>query len=152
VAFVPGDSFDTLLKTAGADAKIFAALKAARVTAPTKPESAADQALLKSLSRAGSLIRSDQLDFAADELNNFSLAPKELRPRLNLALAQEKKGDRVAALNNYHQAALDEEPPKTGVAQIRYDAQNKYQSAQQRFQQHLAALRSSGSSTKSGRS
>jgi len=79
---------------------------------------------------------------------SLSLAPKELEPRLNLALAQEKKGDWVAALSNYHQAALDEEPPKIGAAQIRYDAQNKYQSAQQRFQQHLADLRSSGSSAK----
>jgi len=70
VAFVRGDSFDTLLQNAGADAKIFAALKPAKVTAPTKPESSADQALLKCLSRAGSLIRSGQLDFAADKLNN----------------------------------------------------------------------------------
>jgi len=40
------------------------------VTAPTKPERAPQIRRFESLSRAGSLIRSGQLDFAADKLNN----------------------------------------------------------------------------------
>ena len=76
-----------------------------------------------------------------------TLAPKELQPRLNLALALEKTGDWVAALNNFHQAAIDEAPPKANyIAEHRYDAQNQYKSAQQRFQQHLSDLRAKGKS------
>jgi tetratricopeptide (TPR) repeat protein len=77
----------------------------------------------------------------------LSIAPKELQARLDLALALEKKGDWIAALANYRQAALDEPPPKMGIPQIRFDAEHKHQSAQQRFQQHLADLRSSGKSS-----
>jgi len=66
---------------------------------------------------------------------------------LDLALALEKKGDWVAALDNYHRAALDEPPPKRGIPQRDFDAQHKYQGAQQRFQQRLADLRSSGKSS-----
>ena len=77
-----------------------------------------------------------------------TLAPKELQPRLNLALALEKTGDWVAALNNFHQAAIDEAPPKANyIAELRYDAQNQYKSAQQRFQQHLSDLRAKGKSS-----
>jgi tetratricopeptide (TPR) repeat protein len=76
-----------------------------------------------------------------------TLAPKELQPRLDLALALEKTGDWVAALNNFHQAAIDEAPPKAnGIAELRFEAQNQYKSAQQRFQQHLADLRTNGKS------
>jgi tetratricopeptide (TPR) repeat protein len=76
-----------------------------------------------------------------------TLAPKELQARLDLALALEKTGDWVAALDNFRQAAIDEAPPKAnGIAELRYDAQNQYKSAQQRFQQHLSDLRASGKS------
>src|SRR5712664_938806 len=77
----------------------------------------------------------------------LSIAPKELQARLDLALALEKKGDWVAALANYRQAGLDEPPPKMGIPQRDFDAQHKYQGAQQRFQQRLADLRSSGKSS-----
>ena len=77
----------------------------------------------------------------------LSLAPKELKARLNLAAAQEKKGDWVAALNNYQQAVLDEPPLKAdGIARIFYDAQQRYQTAQDHFQQYLLDLRASGKS------
>jgi tetratricopeptide (TPR) repeat protein len=75
----------------------------------------------------------------------LSLAPKEPRPRLNLAGLQEQKGDWLAALNNYHQAVLDEPPIKPdGVGHYFHDAQNKFASAQERFQKHLGDLRTAG--------
>jgi tetratricopeptide (TPR) repeat protein len=86
----------------------------------------------------------DRAAAIAEYQEALSLAPKELRPRLDLALAQEKSGNWIAALGNYRQAALDEEPLKPGTSSINYDAQNKYQSAQERFQNHIAQLRSSG--------
>jgi tetratricopeptide (TPR) repeat protein len=78
---------------------------------------------------------------------SISIAPKELQARLDLALALEKQGDWVGALDNYRQASVDEPAPKIGVAQPRFDAQNKYQSAQTRFRHHLADLRASGKSS-----
>jgi tetratricopeptide (TPR) repeat protein len=73
------------------------------------------------------------------------LSPKKLQARLDLALALERSGDWVSSLDNYRQAAVDEPPPvPDGVPRIRYDAQNHYISAQQRFQQHLADLRAAG--------
>ena len=75
----------------------------------------------------------------------ISLAPKELDARLSLALLQEKTGDWISALQNYHQAAIDEPPIKVdGIARISYDAQKKYQAAQERFQNHLSELRAAG--------
>jgi tetratricopeptide (TPR) repeat protein len=86
----------------------------------------------------------DRAAAIAEYQEALSLAPKQLQPRLDLALAQEKSGNWIAALGNYRQAALDEEPLKPGTSSIRYDAQNKYQSAQDRFQTHITQLRSSG--------
>lgn len=78
----------------------------------------------------------------------LSLAPKELDARLNLAGVQEQKGDWVAALSNFRQAALDEPPIKAdGVSRRFYDAQNKFSAAQERFQKHLADLRTVGKQT-----
>ena len=75
----------------------------------------------------------------------LSLAPKELESRLNLASIQEQKGDWMAALGNFRQAALDEPPPKAdGVSRRFYDAQNKFAAANERFQKHLADLRAEG--------
>jgi tetratricopeptide (TPR) repeat protein len=89
----------------------------------------------------------DRKAAVAEYQQAVTLAPKELQPRLNLALALEKTGDWVAALNNFHQAAIDEAPPKANyIAERRFDAQNQYKSAQQRFQQHLADLRTKGKS------
>ena len=76
-----------------------------------------------------------------------TLAPKELYPRLDLASALERSDDWPAALRNYHQAAVDEPPPvANGAPHWNYDAQHRYDSAQQRFQQHLADLRAKGKS------
>jgi tetratricopeptide (TPR) repeat protein len=75
----------------------------------------------------------------------LSLAPKELDARLNLAGVQEQKGDWLAALGNFRQAALDEPPIKAdGVSRRFYDAKNRFSAAQERFQKHLTELRTAG--------
>lgn len=75
----------------------------------------------------------------------ITLSPKNLHGRLDLANALEKSGDWVGALQNYRQATLDEPPHNAGgVPQLWYRAQENYTQAQQRFQQHLADLRSAG--------
>ena len=77
----------------------------------------------------------------------LALAPNELQPRVDLALAQEKNGDWIAALGNYRQASSDQPSMKvTGDNYLRVDAHNLYNLALQRFQKHLAELRSSGKS------
>jgi tetratricopeptide (TPR) repeat protein len=74
-----------------------------------------------------------------------SLSPKNLHGRLDLAIALEKSGDWIGALQNYHQAVLDEPPANgAGVPQLWYRAQDNYTQAQQRFQQHLSDLRTTG--------
>jgi tetratricopeptide (TPR) repeat protein len=71
-----------------------------------------------------------------------SLSPKQIQARLDLADALEKSGEWIKALDNYRQAAIDEPPIlPNGVAATFYDAQNKYKSAQERFQRYLAGLR-----------
>lgn len=86
-------------------------------------------------------------DSAIEEYREaLSVAPKQLQARLDLAAALEKKGDWVSALDNYRQAAVDEPPRHLGVPEISYDAQRKYVSAKERYNQHLVDLRSSGKS------
>jgi tetratricopeptide (TPR) repeat protein len=79
----------------------------------------------------------------------LNLGPKQVQPRLNLALALEKNGDWVGALENYHRAAVDEPASKAnGSPELVYGAQDKYSKAKQRFQDHLADLRTKGKSAK----
>ena len=86
-------------------------------------------------------------DSAIAEYNEaLSIAPKELQARLDLALALEKRSQWVESLQNYRRAAADEKPPRPGFAQVFFDAQQKYATAQQRFQQHLSELRAAGKS------
>jgi tetratricopeptide (TPR) repeat protein len=90
-------------------------------------------------------------DSAVAEYNEaLSIAPKELQARLDLALALEKRSQWVEALQNYRRAAADEKPPRPGFAQVFFDAQQKYATAQQRFQQHLSELRAAGKSDDAG--
>ena len=69
LAFVPDASYKSLLKSAGADAKVFAALSAAKTT-PSEAAGASDAQLLQHLSHAGGLIKSGKLDDAAAELTD----------------------------------------------------------------------------------
>jgi tetratricopeptide (TPR) repeat protein len=88
--------------------------------------------------------RGDRAAAIAEYKQAVMLAPKEVRARLDLAQAQEKNGNWVEALQNYHQAAVDKPAVKSGVPQWEYHVEEKYAAAKQRFQKHLAALRSEG--------
>jgi len=99
--------------------------------------------------RGQALAVSGDRDAAIAEFKEaLSLAPKEPQARLDLAAALEKKGDWPAALDQYRQAALDQPAPKASVVEVRFfDAQNQYKNAQDRFKEHLAALKASGKSS-----
>src|SRR5258708_37673850 len=65
-----------------------------------------------------------------------------------MAATLEKKGDWFTAHDQYRQAALDEPALKASAVEGRFfDAQSKYKSAQDRFNEHLAALKASGQSS-----
>jgi len=99
--------------------------------------------------RGQALSSSGDRDAAIAEFKEaLSIAPKELQARLDLAATLEKKGDWFAALDQYRKAALDEPALKASAVEVRFfDAQSKYKSAQDRFNEHLAALRASGKSS-----
>jgi tetratricopeptide (TPR) repeat protein len=117
------------------------ALAELRHAVDVDPSNADNHALLgEALQGAG-----DAKAALAEFKEAVSLSPKNLHGRLDLAMALEKSGDWVGGLQNYHQAVLDETPPKgTGVPEPWYRAGDNYTQAQQRFQQHLADLRSTG--------
>jgi tetratricopeptide (TPR) repeat protein len=98
--------------------------------------------------RGQALRDSGNIDDAAAEFNEaVSLGPKEVPARLDLAGAQEKKGDWVSALDNYRKAADQElllRPAPIHKIQVMYDADAKYKAALGRYKQHLADLRASG--------
>jgi tetratricopeptide (TPR) repeat protein len=88
---------------------------------------------------------SGDLDNAIIEFSEaVSFAPKQLQARLNLAGAQEKKGDWVAALNNYRQAADNELLVKPSPTAAAIDTENRYKAALARYKQHVTDLRASG--------
>ena len=70
LAFVPDASYKSLLKSAGADDKVLAALAAAKTVPSGNTETSSDKELLQHLSHAGGLIKSGQLDDAASELTS----------------------------------------------------------------------------------
>jgi tetratricopeptide (TPR) repeat protein len=76
---------------------------------------------------------------------------KQANVRLELAAALEKKGDWTTALDQYRQAAVDDNVDTTklqaGVSVRVYGAAKTYAEAQERFNQHLAALRKGGKSS-----
>jgi tetratricopeptide (TPR) repeat protein len=67
ISFVPDAAFKALVKSAGADSKILAALDKAK-SAATSPDTSDNLNLLKHLSQAGALLGSGQLDEAGNEL------------------------------------------------------------------------------------
>src|SRR5580658_7725876 len=69
LAFVPDASYKSLLKSAGADAKVFAAISVAKAT-PGEASNAPDAQLLQHLSHAGAFVKSAQLDEAGGELTD----------------------------------------------------------------------------------
>ncbi|HTQ84697.1 MAG TPA: tetratricopeptide repeat protein, partial [Candidatus Solibacter sp.] len=67
--FAPDDTYRSLLKTAGADARVLSAVDSAKVLTAGNPASPADANLLQHLSKAGSMIRASQYDEAAAEMS-----------------------------------------------------------------------------------
>jgi hypothetical protein len=68
--FAPSNRYRALLKTAGAEPLVLAALDGARVASSGEPDATRDDsALLLHLSNAGGMIRAGQLDDATNELN-----------------------------------------------------------------------------------
>lgn len=95
--------------------------------------------------RGNALESAGQQDAAIGEYNEaLTLGPKEIRARLDLAKALEKKSDWPGALNNYRRAALDEPPLKAGMNPQFFGSPRLYELAKERFAKHLAELRASG--------
>src|SRR5215472_1144066 len=69
LAFPPDDNYKSLLKTAGADAKVLAALSAAKIAPPAKADSAESSGLLQHLSAAGKMLHAGQFAEASAELS-----------------------------------------------------------------------------------
>ena len=70
LAFRPNDSYRTLLKTAGADTKILAAVNSAKVVAEVTPEADSGKDLLQHIANAGSFIREKRYEEATNELTS----------------------------------------------------------------------------------
>ena len=68
LAFRPTDSYRGLLKAAGADPKILAAVDSAKIVVDQAPETESGQALLQHIATAGRMIKDKRNDEAANEL------------------------------------------------------------------------------------
>ena len=68
LAFRPDNPYRALLKAAGADSHVLAALDAAKVITEAKPEEQSGKDVLQHLSNAGSLMNSKRYDEATNEL------------------------------------------------------------------------------------
>lgn len=79
---------------------------------------------------------------------SIALDPKQFRVMVELAATLEKKGDFVAALDQYRRAALAESSRDLRNQVIRVDeladAQNQYKAAQQRINDRIASLKAAG--------
>lgn len=101
---------------------------------------------------AQALLLSGDLNAAIIEFKeSLALDAKQVGVMLELASALEKKGDWVAALDQYRQASLAENVDPTtrrpGVSYRMYDAPRQYSQAQERFNLHLVSLRKAGKSS-----
>jgi tetratricopeptide (TPR) repeat protein len=70
LAFRPNDSYRTLLKTAGADSKILAAVNSAKVVAEIAPEADSGKDLLQQIAKVGNLIHEKRYEEATNELTS----------------------------------------------------------------------------------
>jgi tetratricopeptide (TPR) repeat protein len=93
---------------------------------------------------------SGNFDAAVSEFKQaLSLDSKQTEVRLELAAVLEKKGDWVGALEQYRLASLAGSTVPLGNNMMRVVSPNpqlQYKDAQQRFSQHLAALKAAGNS------
>lgn len=68
LSFNPDDTYVFLLKTAGADASIVAAVKSARINGTGSPETESNRQFLEHLANAGGLLRKNRYDQAGNEV------------------------------------------------------------------------------------
>jgi tetratricopeptide (TPR) repeat protein len=87
LAFRPDATYRALLKTAGADPKIIAALDAAKIVVDRAPEADADKELLKHIANAGNLLNGDRYDEATRELTT-ALTGNPRSPECAFAMGQ----------------------------------------------------------------
>jgi tetratricopeptide (TPR) repeat protein len=110
LAFRPNDSYHALLKTAGADPKILAAVDSAKVVVDQAPETESGKGLLQHIATAGSMIKDNRNDEAANELTAAVTASFQ-SPECGFVMAQvlrlEERWDEAAAI---YQEVLREAP------------------------------------------
>ncbi|MGH9735362.1 MAG: tetratricopeptide repeat protein [Candidatus Acidiferrales bacterium] len=101
--------------------------------------------------RAQALAASGDLAGAVGEFQaSLQLKPKQIQVMLRLASALEKHGDWVESLNEYREASLTDSAIDLRTKIIRsdeLDPQKEYASAQERWNDHLAALKAARKST-----
>ena len=100
LAFVPDASYKLLLKSAGADAKVFAAISAAKTT-PSEAAGASEAQLLQHLSHAGALIKAGRLGDAGGELTDAlsnSSAKSEIGFVMGMVLIKQERYPEVGAI------------------------------------------------------
>jgi tetratricopeptide (TPR) repeat protein len=98
------------------------------------------------------LLLSGDVDSAIGQFQeSLALLPKQANVRLELAAALEKKGEWVGSLDQYRQAAVDDNidrtEVRTGTSVRVYGAAEEYREAKERFAQHVASLRKAGKSS-----
>jgi tetratricopeptide (TPR) repeat protein len=94
LAFVPDVAYKALLRSAGADSQVLAALASAKSVSPAQADSSKDVELLKHLSRSGTLIRAGQSEAAAQELSTLfasGFGKSEVGFVIGIALIQQQR-------------------------------------------------------------
>src|SRR6185369_11148832 len=107
--FAPDMAYNGLLKQAGADSRVFAALSSAKTsTAANSADESAD--LLRHLTNAGRLLRQDAPEAAAKELN-IALATSSAKSQIGFVMGDVliAQGGTEQALRVYRQI-LDDDP------------------------------------------
>ena len=101
--------------------------------------------------RAQALAASGDFAGAVSEFQaSLQLNPRQIQVMLRLASALEKKGDWAGSLNEYRQASLMDSSIDLRTKIMRsddLDPQKEYASAQQRWKDHIAALKAAGKSS-----
>jgi hypothetical protein len=83
IAFRPDESYRELLKTAGADPKVFAALDNAKVSPEATAESTSDREFLQHLANTSALMNQKKYEDAAKEMLTATVPPRHL-PRMRI--------------------------------------------------------------------
>ena len=108
--FRPDAAYVALLKTAGADAKVLAALPSAKFVTSKEADRVSDAEFLRQLSNAGKFIHAGQLDQAASELD-ASLTEDAKKPAAGYVMGEILiKQDRVPDALAVYSEVLQQDP------------------------------------------